>query len=252
MSAEKASALVIRQVDFSETSRVVTLFTRERGKLGMMAKGARRLKGPFESSLDLLAELDVVFLSKSSGGLDLLTEARLVRRFQPAAGQLSHLYGGYLVAELLDCLTEPNDPHPDLYDAAVTTLRNLSGAGNFARILFRFELIVLREVGQLPALEACAGCGQPWPDTERVPTGKIAFKVSQGGFYCPPCQAEQGASQFVSASIPDEFARLLDAEPRPDAPPYSRQVVAEMRGILTACEAQILGRKPKTLRFLPF
>jgi DNA repair protein RecO (recombination protein O) len=247
VSAEKASALVIRQVDFSETSRVVTLFTREYGKLGMMAKGARRLKGPFESSLDLLAELEVVFLRKSSGGLDLLTEARLARRFQPASGQLSHLYGGYLVAELLDSLTEPNDPHPDLYDAAVSTLRNLSGAGDFARILFRFELIVLREVGQLPALEACAGCGQPWPKS-----GKIAFKVSQGGFYCPPCQAEEGASQFVSASIPDELGRLLEAEPQPDAPPFSRQLVADMRGVLTACEAQLLGRKPKTLRFLPF
>ncbi len=121
-----------------------------------------------------------MFLRKSSGGLDLLTEARLARRFQPASGQISHLYGGYLVAELLDSLTEPNDPHPDLYDAAVSTLRNLSGAGDFARILFRFELIVLREVGQLPALEACAGCGQPWPES-----GKIAFKVSQGGSTAP-------------------------------------------------------------------
>ena len=55
MSSEKASAIVIRAVEFSETSLVVTLFTREFGKLGALAKGARRLKGPFESALDLLA-----------------------------------------------------------------------------------------------------------------------------------------------------------------------------------------------------
>ena len=55
MSSEKASALVLKLVDFSETSLVVTLFTREFGKVQALAKGGRRPKGPFESALDLLA-----------------------------------------------------------------------------------------------------------------------------------------------------------------------------------------------------
>ncbi len=83
MSSEKATALVLKVVEFSETSSVVTLFTREFGKIHALAKGARRPKGPFESALDLLALCRIVFLRKSSGALDLLTEAKLERRFRP-------------------------------------------------------------------------------------------------------------------------------------------------------------------------
>ncbi|NLE37473.1 MAG: DNA repair protein RecO, partial [Pirellulaceae bacterium] len=95
MSTEKATAIVLRTVDFSETSLVVTFFTREFGKVGALAKGARRIKGPFESALDLLALCRIVFLRKSSESLDLVTEAKLVRRFRPAGKDLAGLYGGY-------------------------------------------------------------------------------------------------------------------------------------------------------------
>ena len=106
MPSEKATAIVIRAVEFSETSLVVTLFSREFGKIGALAKGGRRLKGPFESALDLLALCRIVFLHKSSEALDLLTEAKLLRRFRPAGRDLAGLYAGYYVAELLDGLTD--------------------------------------------------------------------------------------------------------------------------------------------------
>ncbi len=112
---EKASALVLRVIDFSETSAVVTLFTREFGKLSGLAKGARRSKGPFEHALDLLAVCRIVFLRKSSGALDLVTEAKLERRFRPRGRDLASLYAGYYVAELLLELTHDDDPHPELY-----------------------------------------------------------------------------------------------------------------------------------------
>src|SRR5438270_8813023 len=117
MSSEKATALVLNVVDFSETSSVVTLFTREFGKIRGLAKGARRLKGPFESALDLLAISRIVFLRKSPGTLDLLTEAKLQRRFRPRSRNLSSLYAGYYVAELLAELTDDHDLHPELFDA---------------------------------------------------------------------------------------------------------------------------------------
>jgi len=104
MSSEKALAIVLRVVEFSETSSIVTLFTREFGKIRALAKGARRPKGPFESALDLLGLCRIVFLRKSSDALDLLTEARLERRFRPPGGELSNLYAAYYVAELFERL----------------------------------------------------------------------------------------------------------------------------------------------------
>src|SRR2546430_2452928 len=80
MPAEKATALVLRTTDWSETSRIATLWTREFGKVRVLAKGGRRLKSAFENALDLLTLCSIVLLRKSSGGLHLLTEAPVGQR----------------------------------------------------------------------------------------------------------------------------------------------------------------------------
>src|SRR5205823_1606298 len=123
MSAEKAQALVLQTTDWSETSRIATLWTREFGKIRALAKGGRRLKSNFESALDLLTVCSIVFLRKSSGSLDLLTEAQVVQRFPRLRADLGALYAAYYVAELLADWTEDYDPHPALFDEALATLR---------------------------------------------------------------------------------------------------------------------------------
>ena len=75
MPANRSLALVVRTVEVFETSLVVTLFTRELGKVAALAKGGRRLKSPFQGGLDLLGVSDIVLLPKASESLDLLTEA---------------------------------------------------------------------------------------------------------------------------------------------------------------------------------
>ena len=125
MAAEKAQALVLRTTDWSETSRIATLWTREFGKVRVLAKGGRRLKSNFESALDLLTVCSIVLLRKSSGSLDLLTEAQVVQRFPRLRTDLAALNAGYYVAELLADWTEDYDPHPVLYDEALATLGDL-------------------------------------------------------------------------------------------------------------------------------
>src|SRR5439155_3124287 len=125
MAAEKARALVLRTTDWSETSRIATLWTRELGKVRVLAKGGRRLKSNFDSALDLLTVCSIVLLRKSSGSLDLLTEAQVVERFPQLRTDLPALYAAYYVAELLNDWTEDYDPHPSLFDAVVETLRAL-------------------------------------------------------------------------------------------------------------------------------
>src|SRR5271167_4884911 len=157
MPAEKAQALVLRTTDWSETSRIATVWTREFGKVRVLAKGGRRLRSSFESALDLLTLCSIVLLRKSSGGLDLLTEAQVVRRFPRLRSDLAALYAAYYLAELLADWTEENDPHPILFDEAVATLDDLGtgdGPGDALgpRVL-RFELVLLRELGYQPVLD---------------------------------------------------------------------------------------------------
>src|SRR5215468_11853079 len=98
MAVEKAQALVLRTTDWSETSRIATLWTREHGKVRVLAKGGRRLKSAFENALDLLTHCSIVFLRKSSGSLDLLTEAQVRQRFPRLRTDLAALYATYNVA----------------------------------------------------------------------------------------------------------------------------------------------------------
>src|SRR5437667_5472422 len=123
--AERAVALVVRGTDWSETSRIATLWSREFGKLRVLAKGGRRLKSNFEFALDLLNVCRIVLLRKSSGGLDLLTEAQVAERFPALRTDLPALYAAYYVAELLAEGAEEYDPHPALFDAALDALRDL-------------------------------------------------------------------------------------------------------------------------------
>jgi DNA repair protein RecO (recombination protein O) len=113
---EKAQAIVLRTTDWSESSRIATLWTRELGKVRALAKGGRRLKSSFDTALDLLTVCGIVLIRKSSGSLDLLTEAQVIQRFGRLRNDLGALYAGYYVAELLADWTQELDPHPALYD----------------------------------------------------------------------------------------------------------------------------------------
>jgi DNA repair protein RecO (recombination protein O) len=248
MSTEKSDALVIRLADFSESSKVVTLFTREHGKVAGLAKGAKRLRGPFEAALDLLSECRVVFIRKSSGALDLLTEAQLIRRFQPAGRDLNALYGGYYVAELLDGLTEPHDPHPDLFNAAVSSLAGLSGGGDSRIPILKFELQILEEIGQLPNFESCSVCQQP------IAANDLArYWVSQGSLLCSDC----GRPEYRHTEMHAGTIAVLRALIESNGSLASRLTIApqqfkELRHLVTAAISHVLERRPKMLSMLKF
>src|SRR5262249_18625795 len=144
-----------------------------------------RLKSSFENALDLLTLCSIVFLRKSSGSLELLTEAQVLERFAPLRTDLPSLYAAYYVAELLADGTEEYDPHPALFDEAGEPLRDVAGPGAAAGPrLARFDLVLLRELGYSPVLEACAACGSA------LAGQPLAFSPAAGGVLCPGCRGQ--------------------------------------------------------------
>lgn len=247
---DKTQGLVIRLIDFSESSCIVTIFSREFGKFTGLAKGGRRLKGPFESALDLLNECRVVFLRKSSDVLNLLTEAKLERRFRPrVAGRagLACLYGGYFVAELLADLTDEFDPHPELYAAAVQTLAGLrQPQPRTSDWLLWFEFAALHWLGHSPALEQCAGCGSAVTVERRVPFGLLA-----GGVLCPTCRTRERQVISLSAAAWQALCALAAAQqPLREPPPLAEAAAGELRGVLGRYLAHLLGHEPKLLPYV--
>jgi DNA repair protein RecO (recombination protein O) len=207
MSSEKTRAIVLRVVDFSESSSVVTLFTEDFGKVGALAKGAKRPKGPFEGALDLLALVRIVFLHKSSEALDLLTEAKLERRFRSAERSLARLYAGYYVAELLSELTDNGDPHRELFQAADRALTALDAGEPIAETALAFELVALREAGHAPSLDQCVVCGQSVETQGRVP-----FGLTAGGVLCGECRPGRRGVVSVSGEVIQALATASEAQ----------------------------------------
>jgi DNA repair protein RecO (recombination protein O) len=246
VSSEKAEAIVLRVIPFSETSSIVTLFTREFGKLGGLAKGARRPKGPFESALDLLARCRVVFLPKSPEALNLLTEAKLLRRFRPPGGDLGSLYAAYYVAELLTELTDQRDPHGELFDAADATLVELAAGGNVPESVLRFELTALRVLGHLPSLDRCVECGTTVPQEARVPFGLIA-----GGVMCRKCRQGKKQVVAVSSSVIRTMSRFADQRLIAEtSEPVDRRTLGELRAIMNQYITHLLGHRLRLHEYL--
>ncbi len=206
MPLEKTDAIVIRLVEFSETSLIVTLFSRQFGRLSAIAKGARRPKGPFEGAIDLLAVGSMEVLRKPGDTLDLLTEAKLIRRFRAANKSLGRLYSGYYLAELLARWTDDDDPHPELYDLAVRTLERIDGADDPLLSILHFEVRTMRFLGHLPITASCASCGQQVNRrAERIP-----FVCEAGGVMCPACRSRQRGVLMVHHTVLDWLDHLQE------------------------------------------
>ena len=250
MAAEKTCAIVIRTVPFGETSSVVCLYCREFGKVRALAKGAWRPKSSFDGGLDLLSICQVLLLRKTSGGLDLVTEACLEHRFRVGTS-LAALAGGMHVAELLEALTADADPQPELFDAAHATLRALSASAEpdalvAARLLWA-ELTFLRIAGLAPAVAACASCHASLPTT-----GRVAFGMLDGGGLCSRCRV--GRRTVISVSAAALAALRAHVGPRPPAAdaPLDPASAGEVRAVMNSYLAHALERPLVAARWLPF
>lgn len=246
LSTEKAEAIVIRQVDFSESSRVVTMYSKEFGKISSLAKGAKRLKGPFDAALDLLSNCRIVFIRKS-GALNLLTQASLVSRFVPVPASLNSLYGGYYLAELLSSLTEEEDPEPRIFDLAIKTLKELADAkADLGATIVGFEVSLLQLIGLFPNLQECSVCSEAIQIS-----GKYAHWVSQGGLLCKECRNEEYQGRSVSAGSIAVLRRITESQTNLSyRVRLTKEQSAECHRLAISVISQTLGKKPGTLKYL--
>ena len=240
-----AEALVLRTVDFSETSRIVTLFTRQFGKIEALAKGGRRLKGSFESSLDILARNAVTYIAKRGDTLDLLTESKLLRRFCVRATNFAGTLGGYYVAELVNSFMAPGDPMPALYDLTVKVLPQLEEGTQVMRTLARYEGRLLQLLGHAPSLRDCVQCGVSIP---RKPNRRIVFGMLDGGVLCPDCLP--GHQQTVAATVEalDAWESLVSPLDRSETWKHlsiNRQTLGEIRRLSNQYICSLLSKKPR-------
>jgi DNA repair protein RecO (recombination protein O) len=145
-------AYVLHQYPFSESSLILELFTRHYGRVALVAKGVKRPSSQFRPVLLPLQKLSVAYSGDA--------EVRTLKGAEWAGGHTmpsgDALLSGYYINELMMKLLARDDPHDRLFDAYAQMVVWLRDASGLDASLRSFELVLLRDVGLLPALDVAS------------------------------------------------------------------------------------------------
>ena len=224
----RTDAVVLRRLHYGETSQIVTLFTREKGKLAVMAKGARRPKSRFGASLEPATYAQVVFYYKPTRSLQTLSESALAEPLLGVPRRLDKIGAALRIVELVDALVQDEDPQPRLFNLLVEVLRRLSRAEvRVGNVLPYFQLRLAGVLGFRPAVERAA--------VEALPGRGGLLDLGSGAMRRPEHAPEEALR--ASRSALRAFAVLaradLDAVMRMTLrPPVRREVEALVEAYL--------------------
>jgi DNA repair protein RecO (recombination protein O) len=183
----KDTGVCIRTVDYSETSQIVTFFTKTTGKISAIAKGSKRPRSAFDGPIEMFSYGQIVFSDPTKEKLATLTE------FQQHGftGLINNFFAFnccLFAAELLNKLTDDYDPHPELFDSFLHFLQDINDGRETLQLLILFQLTLLREIGLMPVLNACANCKTSSSLVLR-PSSIVYFSSSANGLICRDCEA---------------------------------------------------------------
>jgi DNA repair protein RecO (recombination protein O) len=265
---QKTLAIPIRLVNYSDSSQVLTLFTRDFGLLSAIAKGAHRERNNFQGPFDLGMVWEVVFVERpAERGLSILTEGTLLRGCRGARRRWERWAGAAYLIEYLRVVGVEGQPGGELFDLAAQTLLALARPGPAAgpeaepegvavsRALLCFEARALRILGLSAPAAACVECGRPWSRSERP----VFFSAEAGGVLCGPCR---GRAAPKGALLPGKAVKVLEelaslrAPPFPEAepPPWrsicpDQKTLALLRTILGQMRVFLLERELQMVKY---
>jgi DNA repair protein RecO (recombination protein O) len=202
-----SDALVLRTYPLGESSKVVVLLTRERGKLRAVAKGARGARSRYRSALEPLSEVTVSLHGRQGAELFRLGDCELVHSaFRAGSRGLESALALSYFAELLDAFAQEGEAEDAVYRLALAVLA-AAESGMEVKALARYiEAWLLRLHGIYPPLDRCAACGGRLPGA-----GGLDYHGPAHGFVCGACGP--GAGPRLSAGARDFLADLFRRAP---------------------------------------
>ena len=176
----ETDGLVLRGFRMSESSKVVILFSREYGKVRLVAKGARRPKSKFGACLEPMTWGRYVFYRRENRDLQTLSEGDIAHAFEPIKQNYGRMAAGSAICELLDHMTEDEDRNPLLFSIALEALQWVATIAESALDVpgWYFQIRAAGTVGYRPHLSGCVQCGA------RLEEHPWAFNPVLGGMLC--------------------------------------------------------------------
>ncbi len=185
MPQHATQAIVLHTTDYAESDRIVSLYSRDFGKLRGIAKGAKKSLRRFGSSLEPFTHNQVTFFDRDTHGLVRLERCQIVRAYPEIAADVKKLVLGSYLLELVDTLTAEKEKHPEIFDLLQFFTELLIGKDFREELLRLFELRLFCYLGYQPQFQQCMLCRGQFDLQE-----SYKFSVQRGGIVCPRCQGQ--------------------------------------------------------------
>ena len=197
-----SDALVLRTYKLGETSKVVVLLTRERGKVRAVAKGVRGPRPRYQSALEPLSEVRVSLYGRQGADLYRLGGCELIRSaYLAGSRELETTLSFSYFAELIDGFSPEGEAEDAVYRLAVAVLK-AAESGTPPRPLARYlEAWLLRLHGLYPPLDRCGACARVLPEGDR------RYHAPCHGFICEECS--RGPGEVTGPHLAAESRRFL-------------------------------------------
>lgn len=246
----KTNAIVIRSLNYGESDKIVTFFTRDFGKLKGIAKGARRSKKRFQNALNLFTHLHLIFFEREGMGLVRAEGCDILHPFPKIREDLQKFFYGNYFIELVNEMAGEREKNPEAFDLLVSFLSGLEAMGPKEEQLRIFETRMLSLFGYRPNMRRCDLCKKEWEDLKEVPI--VFFSLEKGALVCENCS--KGWNNLIPLSL--GTARLIERISQMELPKIRRlrftpQALAESRELLPRFISYQLGKELKSLKMIP-
>jgi len=245
MAVHRTKGFVLRREDVRETSILLTVYTKDYGKLKLLSKGVRTPEQRFISSYELFALDDIVFYERKKKGFFFLSQCELLDFFPKARESLERLsYASYFV-ELLDLVTVQGEAGPELFTLLGNCLSFLSERASPKRVARVFEIKLLSALGHMPRIRQCASCAV------LLKEAKTKFSLTAGGLLCEKCvSGDRKAKPVLQGTI--NFMRHIEDLPfeRLKHIKVSNKVGSEVERLLRGFITYHLDVKPRSAEFI--
>jgi DNA repair protein RecO (recombination protein O) len=220
----RTPAVILKRMDLGEADRIVTLFSRDEGKIRAVAKGARRTTSRSAGHLEPFTLSDVLFAVGRE--LDVISQADTVEAFRTIREDLELTTHAYYLAEVVDLLTEDHMENRAVFDTLVDGLHNLAEAADSRLVLIVFHLRLLEALGYKPELRECVSC------RATIQPERNHFSALLGGVLCPACGPREATARDIGTSALKllRYLQVSQGERAINAPTHvSREAEALLR-----------------------
>lgn len=206
MALHKTYAVVIGLYPLGEADKIVVFYTKDYGKIRVVAKGVRKLKSKLIGKLELLSYGMLVYYERVNKDLHILNSFDTIDTFQPIRDDLLKIAYCSYMAELIQHVKPEDEIDPDTFDMMIDILSMMKTSNDPELITRVFELRLLKKLGFSPCLDFCTVC------SKNVESVKIGFSIPNGGILCNDCSSSNVVSFYISRGTLELMKRMLQTQ----------------------------------------